>query len=68
MGTTILFRHECDRCHAITEAFDDIRKPSEPPDGWMLVAVASQKRLMCDQCLDGLRRFMAENAKLEQSR
>lgn len=68
MGSTIIVRHECDRCHHTVEALDDIRKPTDPPDGWMMISISGQARLMCDKCLDGLRAFMRENEAAEQSR
>lgn len=74
MASTLIVRHQCDRCKRIVEHTDEALDRSTGanaaalPEGWMLIAVASQPRLLCVECQDGLRMFLADNESVEQSR
>ena len=70
MASTVIVRHQCDRCQQLIE-FDAAHEHAGVtilPEGWMVIAVAGQQRLLCGACQDGLRAFMAANEAAEQSR
>jgi hypothetical protein len=70
MATTILLRHECDRCGAADEV-DVTGKTSDPrgnmPEGWSLFSLQGKPRLFCPACVAALAAFAESNASAEQS-
>jgi hypothetical protein len=68
MASTIIVRHQGDRCHQTVDLADDVKHPGALPEGWMLISVAGQPHLLCTDCQDGLRAFMRANEAVEQSR
>lgn len=69
MAMMIYVKHECDRCHAISDVWvTDVAAFKSPPPGWHMFTITGLPRLWCADCVAGLQRFQEDNERVEQSR
>ena len=67
MASTVIARHQCDRCHKLVE-IDATTTVAPPPAGWREVILSGKVALYCAECVQALRAFAADAESVEQSR